>query len=311
MVNRLGEAQCGTPRMSMHKDQLHVTTEMVQQLIHEQFPRWHGLEVLEVHSEGTVNAIFRIGRALAARFPLRAGDPKAVAAELLSEAVASKELANHTTVPTPVAVGLGKPGAGYPQSWAIQTWLPGSTATVNDPGESTEFAVDLARFITELRSIDLDGRTFSGDNRGGDIARHDEWMQKCFDMSESLLDVDKMRTMWAHYRALPDAATQAMTHGDLIPGNVLVAKGRLVGVLDVGGFGPSDSALDLVSAWHLLDEHPRSVLRNEMRCSDLEWERGKAWAFEQAMGLVWYYRESNPPMSALGQRTLERLSATT
>jgi hypothetical protein len=27
------------------------------------------------------------------------------------------------------------------------------------------------------------------------------------------------------------------------------------------------------------------------------WERGKAWAFEQAMGAVWHYAESNPAMS--------------
>ena len=33
---------------------------------------------------------------------------------------------------------------------------------------------------------------------------------------------------------------------DLVPGNVLVAGGRLVGVLDVGGLAPADPALGLV-----------------------------------------------------------------
>jgi hypothetical protein len=42
-------------------------------------------------------------------------------------------------------------------------------------------------------------------------------------------------------------------------------------------------------------------------CDDLEWERGKAWAFEQAMGLVWYYVRSNTVMSRTGRRTIERL----
>jgi len=32
-----------------------------------------------------------------------------------------------------------------------------------------------------------------------------------------------------------------------------------------------------------------------------------AWAFQQAMGLAWYYVESNLPMSRLGRRTLNRL----
>src|SRR5205085_2005103 len=45
------------------------------------------------------------------------------------------------------------------------------------------------------------------------------------------------------------------------------------------------------------------------RSGDLEWERGKAWAFEQAMGLVWYYADSNPAMSRMGRRTLERIQA--
>ena len=40
---------------------------------------------------------------------------------------------------------------------------------------------------------------------------------------------------------------------------------------------------------------------------DLEWARGAAWAFAQAMGLGWYYRESNPVMSALGLSTVGRI----
>ena len=88
-----------------------------------------------------------------------------------------------------------------------------------------------------------------------------------------------------------------MTHGDLTPGNVLVASGRLAGVLDVGSFGAADPALDLISAWNLLAAGPRLALRDALRCTDLEWERSRAWAFQQAMGLVWYYAESNPVMA--------------
>jgi hypothetical protein len=51
------------------------------------------------------------------------------------------------------------------------------------------------------------------------------------------------------------------------------------------------------------------VFRDRLGAEDLEWERGRAWAFEQALGLVWYYADSNPVMSALGRRTLQRISA--
>lgn len=98
-----------------------------------------------------------------------------------------------------------------------------------------------------------------------------------------------------------------MTHGDLIPGNVLVSGERLVGVIDVGGLGPADPALDLVCAWHLLETEPRQALRASLGCDDLEWARGQAWAYEQAMGAAWYYRNSNRAMSLMGRRTLERI----
>jgi aminoglycoside phosphotransferase (APT) family kinase protein len=115
--------------------------------------------------------------------------------------------------------------------------------------------------------------------------------------------------MWAAFRELPRLDADVMTHGDLIPGNVLVAQGRLAGVIDVGGLGPADPALDLVGAWHLLNTKPRHVLRELIDCDDLEWQRGKTWAFEQAMGVIWYYVDSNPAMSHMGRRTLDRIMA--
>ena len=57
----------------------------------------------------------------------------------------------------------------------------------------------------------------------------------------------------------------------------------------------------------LLEALPRDALRRDLDCSDLEWERGKAWALQQAMGLPWYYAKSNPTMAANGRRALGRL----
>ena len=102
-----------------------------------------------------------------------------------------------------------------------------------------------------------------------------------------------------------------MSHGDLIPANLLVAEGRLTGVLDCGGFGPADPALDVIAGWHLLDDGPRAVFRAELASDDLEWERSKAWAFEQAIGATWYYVDTNPMMSRMGRMTLARILANT
>ncbi|MGW1214195.1 aminoglycoside phosphotransferase family protein [Streptomyces sp. NPDC002499] len=291
----------------MHADQVDVTTEVVATLIQEQFPEWSDEAIRLLPSTGTVNAIFRIGNDLSARFPLRLADAAETLAVLEGEARASAELAQVSPFPVPEPVALGKSGAGYPMPWSVQTWLRGTLAADADPSGSNAFAEDLAAFISALRDADTRGRLFDGDNRGGVLADHDDWMAKCFAESEGMLDVPRLRRMWSHFRELPRTSADVMSHGDLIPGNVLVAGDRLSGVLDTGGFGPADPALDLVSAWHLLRPGPREVLRRSLACNDLEWERGKAWAFEQAMGLVWYYVDTNPAMSSLGRRTLDRL----
>jgi aminoglycoside phosphotransferase (APT) family kinase protein len=294
----------------MHADQLTVSLEMVRMLMAEQFPQWRSLPVRSASAQGTVNAVFRIGDQFAARFPLQPGDVGSTRRRLESEAEAARELLGRTRFPTPEPVAFGRPGAGYPLPWSVQTWLPGVVATDDDPARSAAFAHDLAELIRDLRAFDTRGRAFAGNGRGGDLRSHDAWMETCFRQSEHLLDVPRLRRLWARMRSLPPSPTgDVMTHGDLIPGNVLVSAGRLAGVLDVGGFGPADPALDLVSAWHLLEAGPRQVLRDDLGCDDLEWQRGKAWAFQQAMGTVWYYVESNPVMSRMGHRTVERILA--
>lgn len=297
--------------MIMHDDQVDVTAETVAILIQEQFPQWSGKAVRLLPSTGTVNAIFRIGNDLSARFPLRLADAAETLAVLEQEARASAELAQVSRFPVPEPVALGKPGAGYPMPWSVQTWLPGTVASDADLSGSNAFAEDLADFIAALRGAETRGRHFDGEGRGGVLAHHDDWMATCFEESEGLLDVPRLRLLWSRFRELPRTGADVMSHRDLIPGNVLVAGGRLSGVLDTGGFGPSDPALDLVSAWHLLQPGPRQVLRRVLQCDDLEWERGKAWAFQQAMGLVWYYAESNPAMSAMGRLTLDRIIEST
>lgn len=193
----------------------------------------------------------------------------------------------------------------------MQTWLEGTDAGEQDSSFSVGFARDLARLIAALRDVDTRGRTFAGDNRGGDLLDHDDWVGECLHQSRQLLDVPRLTALWQHLRQLPRTESDVMSHGDLIPANVLVADGRLVGVLDCGGFGPADPALDVIAGWHLLSNKPREIFRTALGSDDLEWERSKAWAFEQAIGVVWYYADTNPPMSRMGRQTLSRIVSAT
>ena len=206
---------------------------------------------------------------------------------------------------------FGSAGDGYPLPWSVQTWISGIDAATDDPSRSEAFARDLAGLIGALRGVDLRGRIFNRDNRGGLLPDHDAWVQVCLDRSGSLLDVAQLTRLWSYFRELSRTDPDVMTHGDLIPANMLVGGGRLTGVLDTGGFAPADPALDVIAGWHLLDDGPREVFRAELGSNDLQWERSKAWAFEQAIGAVWYYTDTNPAMSRMGRRTLARIVAAT
>ncbi|GAA1995572.1 aminoglycoside phosphotransferase family protein [Microbacterium pumilum] len=294
----------------MHDDQVDLDDATARRLVVEQFPEWSAESIIRLHGSGTVNAIFRIGSALTARFPINARDPLHAAAWLRQEASALDEFADCIPFAAPRHVAFGRPGEGYPLPWTVQTWVDGDIATSDGVAASTSFAGDLAMLIRSLRAADTRGRTFErgGAGRGGDLRSQDEWMATCIRESADLFDPEALTALWAGLRELPRDGADVMCHGDLIPANVLVREGRLSGVLDGGGFGPADPALELVCAWHLLDAAARHVLRTQLGVDDLEWARGAAWAFAQAMGLGWYYRESNPVASRLGLSTVTRLT---
>jgi aminoglycoside phosphotransferase (APT) family kinase protein len=294
---------------SMHDDQISITHEQVAALVADQLPALAGHEIIPVTGAGTVNAVFRIGDGVAARFPLRPDDPERLRSRLQGEMDAAAEFGLACPAPAPEPLFLGSPGRGYPLPWTVQSWLDGSPATPTSCANSPDLAIGLAEVIEHLRRWDTRGRRFRGTGRGGALSDHDAWVGECITRSDGLLDTDAMRSMWSRFRLLPNEAPEVMCHGDLIPSNVLVDDGRLTGVLDTGGFGAADPALDLVGAWHLLDAVRRDLLRHRLGCSDLEWERGKAWAFQQAAGAYWYYRHSNPAMADMGRTTLDRLIA--
>jgi aminoglycoside phosphotransferase (APT) family kinase protein len=113
----------------MHAHQLSVVVETVRELIASQFPEWSGLPITEFASQGTVNAVFRVGDQLAARFPLQPAGVDETRRLLESEAAAARELLGRTPFATPEPVAIGDPGAGFPLPWSVQTWLRGTTAT--------------------------------------------------------------------------------------------------------------------------------------------------------------------------------------
>ena len=294
----------------MHAGQLEVSPAQVHSLLADQFPALAGRTVRRVRSAGTANAVFRLSGGLTARFPLRPVPLEDAWAAARRETDAAAELALVATVATPQPLGIGSPGHGYPLPWVVQTWVQGTPATLADPAASTPFALDLADLLAALRRLDTRDRRFAGPGRGGRLSDQDAWLAHCFkQLDGSRVDVARLRALWGRLRTTPRTEADVMSHRDLVPGNLLVRRGRLAGVIDVGDFGPADPALDLVCAWHLLDRERRRVFRDRLGVPDAQWERGRAWALAQALGLPWYYERGNPAMAQLGLRTLERVLA--
>lgn len=302
----------------MHVGELVVTLADARRLIAASFPELAGRELRIVDGTGTLNTIVRIGTdgagdGLAARFPLLREDAASARATLEREADAAREAAAVSPVPAPVPVGIGRPDAAYPMPWSVVTWVTGSDLADERPARaaagSVQLADDLARLVGCFRAVDTVGRLFTGDGRGGDLRGQDRWLATCLQESERLLDVPRLRALWERLVRLPVVEADAMCHGDLTPSNLLVEDGRLVGVLDTGGFAAADPALDLIVGWHVLERGPRRRFRELLDIGDTSWARGAAWALAQALGLVWYYERSNPRMAAWGRATIERILA--
>ena len=202
----------------MHDDELEISVDVATRLVATQFPEHAGLRVARVGTHGTVHAVFSVGDSVSARFPLRADDPSIVRAALEHEASSARELAGAVSVEVPEPLAIGAPGEGYPLPWSLHRWLPGPTATEDDPGHSVAFALDLVELVRQISAIPLQGRSFRGSGRGGDLRDHDWWMRVCFDRSTHLLPVDRLRATWAHLRPLPRRDPDRSTHGDLVPG---------------------------------------------------------------------------------------------
>ena len=99
-------------------------------------------------------------------------------------------------------------------------------------------------------------------------------------------------------------------HTDLSPENVLVdARGALAGVIDFGGLGVGDPAVDLLYAWDLFDAPGRAVFARAAGADEALWARSRAWVFA-GPGLLTLanYRDTMPERTARLTRMVEAVA---
>jgi aminoglycoside phosphotransferase (APT) family kinase protein len=304
--NRLGPAGCTRATIvcvRMHADQVDATVGVVAHLVAAQFPRWRDRPVRPVASDGTVNALFRLGDEIVLRFPLQPTRP----GTLIAEQDNARRIAPHVPLEVPTPLAIGRPGAGYPFPWAAYRWIPGLTASRETIGDGVRFARDLAGFVTALHGIDTGGRTWDGHGRGGPLRTRDADVRSALAGSTHLTDTNGLARIWARCLAAADDVPPVWMHADLMPGNLLLRDGRLAAVIDLGTAAVGDPAVDLMPAWNLLPPGARETYRRALGADDATWERGRGWALVQAVVALPYYVGTNPAMAATARHTLDAL----
>lgn len=288
-----------TPGMPPH------SATLVRTLIAAQFPQWADLPVEAVEASGTANAVYRLGDDKAVRLPRTAGS----AADVATEQRWLPRLAPQLPVPVPTPLAQGEPTEDFPWSWSVCTWLEGGNPLPGDGTWAPElFAADLAEFVLALRRIDVTGAPSA--YRGEPLASRDETTRKVITDLDGVIDARAATAAWDKALTVPArTGTPVWVHGDLQPGNVLVAEGRLTGVIDFACMGLADPAVDLIAAWYLLPAGAREAFRTTVEADDESWERGRGWALSIAVMELAAYRESNPVMARNAWWVLEGLLA--
>lgn len=301
----------------MHEGQVVVPEQALAAAVASQFPGLADGGIVAVPTAGTVIAPFRVGDGLLARLPLVPLRGAAVLDQLRAEGGHARVLRAHLPIEVPQLVGIGQPFPGYDGVWSLWTWLDGqSLDRVLDQAPTTScdldgLAVDLAQVLRAQQSLATNGLSWSGTGRGGRPLTDSEWVRTSIEQGARLLDAAAATQVWECALGAPAyEGAPVSINGDPVPGNFLLTEGRLSGIIDIPRPVIGDPASDLQPAWQVFDEPQRSAFRRAMGCCDAEWERGRGWAFEQAIGALHYYEHTNPLFFRLARSTLQRLIST-
>lgn len=268
---------------------------LARRLVEAQFPQWADLPVEPVASSGTDNAIYRLGREMAVRLPRRAHN----VGQLEKERRWLPVLAPLLPLAVPLPLAAGEPGAGYPFTWSIFTWLEGETATLERLADPERTANDLARFVAALQRIDpTDGPPPGEHNsfRGVPLSTRDAPTRRAISSLMGSIDADASASIWEEALRAPDwTGPPVWLHGDLDSRNLLAREGRLSGVLDFGCLGVGDPAYDVMAAWKLVPAETRDAFRTGLSVDEGTWVRARGLALSQALiALEYYTLETNP-----------------
>lgn len=301
----------------IHDDELDTSAATVRRLLIGQCPQWSARPMTAVRASGTTNAMWRLHAEhapdLVVRLPRQAGADSSDLEPAVLAHLTERPLVGG--VRTPPLRHVGDPTDAYPRRWTVLEWLDGTDAWTGRheldrfPGA---LALDLARVLADLgERRDVPAPSRRPGQRGGPLepvlASIERWLER--PSATDLVDAAEVRRCAAESAAALDGEDVPVrfVHGDLIPGNLLVAGGRLTGLLDWGGAGYGDPAQDLTPAWAVLDRPSRAAFADAVAADEATWLRARGIALQQAVAGVVYYRPRHHPLGDVMARTLARI----
>ena len=290
--------------MTMHDGQVHTDVDLVRRLVADQFPQLADRPITPYASTGTVNAIYRIGPDLYARLPL----VREWGQDVDKEWRWLPRLAPRLSLPIPEPVEKGHPVDAYPFSWAVYRWIEGQPYADDLVDDEPRAARDLARFVTELRRVELFDEAPPAGRRP--LAELDVDTRVAIESAHGVIDRDAAHVAWERALEAP-AWTGAATwiHTDLLRPNLLVRDGKICAVIDFGAVGVGDPAADVIAAWSVFGPDGRKAFREALDVDDGTWNRARGYALHQAALIIPYYRETNPGFVATARRTVQEILA--
>lgn len=290
-----------------------MNVELVAQLLGTQMPELAHLPVTPSEASGSSNAVFRVGERHAARLP-RSDD---YVPDLQKEIEWLPRLKPSLTAPVPEIVFAGTASDLFPRPWTVVSWVPGDLPGALDARQQRALAESLGEFLCALHAVETFGQSDGAERWGyrcGEPVTEviDAWAEQAADELSDLFDPSQVRRAWQLLRNVPAAsAPPCWVHTDLSAENILVhPDGRLAGVIDFGGVGVGERAVDLLYAWSLFDGDGREVLREAAGADDATWARARAWAFVgPGLLTIAHYRDELPVRTAKLTAMVESVAA--
>lgn len=259
-----------------------INVDLVEKLIHEQFPEWSNLEIKPVQFSGHDNRTFHLGKHMSVRLPSAPSYVPQVEKEQRWLPILKKEL----SLPISTPIAKGNPSEEYPWPWSINKWLEGETLSRKRIHNFHQLAKDLGAFLIELQTIDASGGPLAGEHnfyRGGSIAVYNEEAINAIENNKSIFNGDVLKEIWELALNSKWDSNPVWVHGDIAPGNLLVKDGKLCAVIDFGTMGVGDPSCDAVMAWTFFDESSRKIFKNALNMDEETWNRARGWALWKAL----------------------------